>query len=271
MARRAARPRRIAACSSFVVGILAAPCLGPAATGNTGADSSAAAQPEQPSAVTDVVETIALVPASKATQERVGKALASVIKALPKPPLPYVPTDDGWVEQVASRAGTLEGPKLWIPLEAWAECIFEEPVGEGDDELTLEVRVAVNGSRYLSPGIGSEGTAPRAFEIQGALAMEQTLIGADAGSRMALPLSPEATAAAPTVLRIYFVDSKLETRLRKIAAAGKVLPHVDITQLTASDPASIRSIIVEYYGGKRDVEALARRVDTKALRKLLTP
>lgn len=240
--------------------------------------------------MSDLVETIALVPASKAAQERVGKTLASVIKALPKPPHPYVSPssisgEKDWVEHVASRVGTLEGSKLWIPLEAWAEQTYELletlaergdtlPSGWGDhvpgSDIPLEARIAINGSRGLSPGLGSEGAAPLLFD-KGALAIEQTLIGADGDSRVALPLSAEAAAAAPTLLRIYLVDPKLEATLRKSALTGSVLPRVDISQLAAEDQASVRSIIVEYYGGKRDVEALARRVDTKALRKLLTP
>jgi hypothetical protein len=222
--------------------------------------------------VTDDVMTIGLRTAPQGDQDRMMTTLKTARAAAPKPPAPYALATNGVEDKVGTKFGTLEGTTRVIPLVALAERIYEAPAAAGtppDQERTLEIRVAINGARDLSTGLGTVGATPHLFKMTDALAVEQSIIGADGGSRVAVPLDKEAAANALTLLRVYVTDPAMEERLRRIASVG-TLPTIDPSQLVSARSDSVRSIIVEFYGSKKDVESLARRVDVKSLRKLLT-
>jgi len=72
-----------------------------------------------------------------------------------------------------------------------------------------------------------------------------------------------------TLIRIYVVDPDLETHVRKLQKETGAFPGFGPAQVLADHPDEIRSIVISFYGPKSDVEAIARKVDIAALRKLL--
>ena len=72
-----------------------------------------------------------------------------------------------------------------------------------------------------------------------------------------------------TLLRIYVVDPDLETHVRKLQKETGAFPGFGPTQVLADHPDELRAIVISYYGPKNDVEAIARKIDVAALRRLL--
>jgi hypothetical protein len=139
----------------------------------------------------------------------------------------------------------------------------------------LEQRVYVNSEVRMPSGLASEGTAPRLFPIPGASVVEVTTVGIEdsetassMGGRIAMPVKPEQAASAITIIRVLLADPKTERIFRSAAAEGHRPEGLD---RAAKRPGAVQSLVIELYGGKRDVEALARRLPIPALRKLLDP
>jgi hypothetical protein len=161
------------------------------------------------------------------------------------------------------------------PGSASAERVFE-PRPSGDNvPPNLEQRVYVNSEVAMPSGLASEGTSPRLFSIPGASAVEVTTIGMEGseaasseGGRVAMPVTPEQGASAVTIIRVLLADPKSERIFRSATAVGQLPQSLE---RTVKRPGAVQSLVIELYGGKRDVEALARRLPVSALRRLLDP
>lgn len=225
-----------------------------------------------PEPVGDVVETVAALPATDAERGSVQRSLGEILKSLPAPESGFRLAPDGSSEEVGKIVLKLEGTKPWGPLDASAERIFERIDASDDEDRTLELRVSLNGTRGLSTGLATAGGAARLFPIEGALGLEQTLIGVDdaaAGSRVALPLGQEEADRTVALVRIYIVPKDLEERLRALAKGREELPAFDSGFTPSSRRTAVRALVIEIHGQKRDVEAYARRVPVSDLRRRL--
>ena len=225
-----------------------------------------------PEPARDTVETIAALPATDAERSTVERWLVRVLKSLPAPEKGFRLEPDGASEEIGRVVLKLEGKKPWGPLDASAERIFGRIDASDDEDRTLEVRVSVNGTRGLSTGLASAGGAPRAFPLEGAFALVQTLIGADdaaQGSRVALPMDEDQAARSVALLRIYIAPKELEVRLRSSAQGSEELPAFDPGFTPSSKRVSPRAMVVEIHGQRRDVESYAKRVPVGALRRQL--
>ena len=232
------------------------------------------AAPAQPP--TDVVETVATVPASDADRAAIRGALVAIVKSLPAPESGFRLAVDGATDEVGRVILKLEGSKPWGPLDASAERIYDRTDASDDEDRTLEVRVSVNGTKGLSTGLASVGGTPRPFAVAGAFALEQTLTGIDeggrtgeGGSRVALPLDEDQIERTVALLRIYIVPKSLEGRLHALASGSPEFPAFDPGFVPSSRRAVVRALVVEIHGQKRDVEAYARRVRANDLRRRL--
>jgi hypothetical protein len=169
-----------------------------------------------------------------------------------------------------------EAHATWLrPGAASAERVYE-PRKSGDNAPpNLEQRVYVNSEVAMPSGLASEGAAPRLFPIPGAAAVEVTTIGMEGseaasseGGRVAMPVAPGQAASAVTIIRVLLADPKTERIFRSATAVDHITQTVDRPVLRSG---AVQSLVIELYGGKRDVEALARRLPVSALRRLLDP
>jgi len=209
--------------------------------------------------------------ATKPDRDRMGAKLSSAEGALPKPSSTFRLESEGQERAVGSDFGVLDDPGRFNPIEAWVSRIYETRTASEDDDRTLEIRLGVNGEHEFSPGLASVGGEATIVPSKGALAVRQTIIGAEGGARVALPLSDEDARRAPTILRLYVVTPDLESRLRRVVEETGQFPRIDVTQITAARPDAVAMIVVEIVGERRDVDALAPKVGIAALRPLLTP
>jgi hypothetical protein len=209
--------------------------------------------------------------ATNADRDRVQAKLASAEKALPKPSSTFRLEAEGEERGVGKDFGALDEPGRFNPIEAWTSRVYETRTASEADERTLEVHLALNGEHGLSTGLASVGGEARIVPMKGALAIRQTIIGADEGSRVALPLSDEDSRRAPTLVRIYVVPPELESRLRRTVEETGQLPRLDATHVSAGRPDAATVIVVELLGEARDVDTLTPKVPVASLRKLLTP
>lgn len=217
--------------------------------------------------VGDDAPVVLKTPASKADRDRVRAQLAAAERALPKPSSSFRLAAEGEERGVGADAGKLDAPGSWSPIQAWTSRIYETRAGQ-KEERTIEVNLALNGERGLSSGLASVGGEVRIVPLKGALAVRQSIIGAEDGSRVALPV---ASGTGLTLVRIYVVPPALESRLRGTVEATEQLPVLDDTHVTAGRPDAIAAIIVEIRGEGRDVNALVPKVGVAALRQLLAP
>jgi hypothetical protein len=225
-------------------------------------------------APTDETVTYAALPATDAERASIQRSLASVVKSLPTPASGFRLAPDGSSEDVGRLVLELGGGKQpWGPVEAAAERIYDRTDASDDEDRTLEIRVSINGTKGLSTGLASVGGTPKPFDVAGAFALEQTLIGVDdaeggSGSRVALPVDESQAERTVALLRIYIVPKGLEDRLRAMAKGSNDLPIFDSSFVPSSKRAVPRSLVLEIHGQKRDVEAYARRVHAADLRRL---
>jgi hypothetical protein len=225
-------------------------------------------------APTDETVTYAALPATDAERASIQRSLASVLKSLPTPASGFRLAPDGSSEDVGRLVLELGGGKQpWGPVEAAAERIYDRTDASDDEDRTLEIRVSINGTKGLSTGLASVGGTPKPFDVAGAFALEQTLIGVDdaeggSGSRVALPVDESQAERTVALLRIYIVPKGLEDRLRAMAKGSNDLPTFDSSFVPSSKRAVPRSLVLEIHGQKRDVEAYARRVHAADLRRL---
>jgi hypothetical protein len=224
-----------------------------------------------PTPTQDDTPVVLRTKATKSDRDRMGAKLSSAERALPKPSSAFRLESEGEERAVGSDFGVLDDPGRFNPIEAWISRVYETRTASEADARTLEIRLGVNGEHEFSPGLASVGGEARIVPAKGALAVRQTIIGAEEGSRVALPLSDEDARRAPTILRLYVVAADLEARLRRVVEETGQFPRIDVTQVTAGRPDAVAMIVVEIVGERRDVDALAPNVGIAALRPLLTP
>ncbi|HET9253529.1 MAG TPA: hypothetical protein VFP58_15555 [Candidatus Eisenbacteria bacterium] len=220
--------------------------------------------------VGDDAPVVLRTPATQADRDRVRARLASAERALPKPSSTFRLAPEGEERRVGADAGKLDAPDGWNPIPAWLSRSYETRTAS-EDERTLEINLALNGERGLSTGLATVGGAVQILDRKGALFVRQSILGAEEGSRVAVPLSPEDSKRALTLVRAYVVPPDLESGLRKRVQQTEDLPRLGDGDVTSSRPDGIAAIIVEIRGERRDVDALAPRIDIAALRKLVAP
>jgi hypothetical protein len=212
-----------------------------------------------------------MTPATRETRDRLRAKLKKAERALPKPPSVFRLAPEGEERGVGTEVGKLDAPGSWNPVEAWLSRTYETRTASEEGDRSLEIHLALNGTRGISPGLASVGGEARIVPMKGALAVRQTTIGAEEGSRVALPVDPEEAGRALTLVRVYVAGPDLEARLRSVVERTGELPVIDVTHVTAQRPDSVALIVVEIRGERRDVDALVPRVGVPALRRILPP
>jgi hypothetical protein len=234
-------------------------------------------------------------PIPKAEREKLESTARAALTLLPEP-RGYTLIEKSTTSEASESAPWNQSRARWAaPGTARAERAYEarrdhpDQPGHGEDLPDLEQRVFLNSALEAPQGLASEGNTPRAFPLRGAAAVEVTLIGGDdetgdsgsepgrpaeggrdrdpgQGGRVRMPVTPEAAASAVTILRIVVSDPATERAFKAGAVSGAI-------RLPAPRPparaGAVRALVVELYGARRDVEALARRVRVAALRNLL--
>lgn len=219
----------------------------------------------------DDAPVVLRTPATKADRDRVRSHLTSAERSLPKPSSTFRLAPEGEERHVGNDAGKLDAPELWNPIQAWLTRAYETRTASDDEERTLEINLALNGERGLSTGLASVGGPVQILDRKGALVVRQSIIGAEEGSRVALPLSAEDQERALTLVRAYVVPPALESRLRQSVEQTEDLPRLGDPDVTARRPDAVATIVVEIRGERRDVEALLPKLNVSALRRLVTP
>jgi hypothetical protein len=146
-----------------------------------------------------------------------------------------------------------------------------------DAPPTFEVRIHVNEEAGMPQALTSVFDATRPFAVDGAVAVEVPTVGTDdavpapesgsEGGRIAMPMSPESVAQSITIVRILVAGHETERALRA-ALEGKAPERAARKPVDRAD--RVESVTVELYGGKRDVEGVARRVPIAKLRAVLS-
>jgi hypothetical protein len=210
--------------------------------------------------------------APAAERTRVLSAARRAIALLPMPR--GYSLDRGSVTSDADRSGAWDDARGgWsAPVSARAERVYDPAGGDAADAPPpFEERVFVNAEVALPTGLASEAGATRAFPVPGAAAALVTMAGTERakgarGGRMALPLPAGRAAVAPAILRVLLADPALERAYREAADSGRLARPARRLPARAG---TVETLVVELYGGRRDVEAMARRIPVAALRRLL--
>ena len=208
-----------------------------------------------------------------------ARVLSAARRAIALLPMPHgYSLDRASVTSEADRSGTWDDARGgWsAPLAARAERVYGPAGGDAADAPpSFEQRVFVNAEVALPTGLASEAGATRAFLVPGAAAALLTMAGTERaapagresrGGRLALPLPPGRAAVAPAILRVLIADAALERAYRDAADSGRLARPA---RRPPSRAGTVETLIVELYGGRRDVEAMARRIPVAALRRLL--
>lgn len=181
-------------------------------------------------------------------------------------------------ESVTSEAGREaewnESASRWeAPVAARAERVFEPSDADAPGAPPpFEQRVFVNDEVSLPAGLASVGGSPRPFAIRGAAAVLVTTAGVDDApaqeGRVALPVSPEQADNSLAILRAVVAGAPIEAAFERAIGSGliSVPPRKPLRSV-----GSVETVVVELYGGRRDVESVARRLPAAKLRALLTP
>ena len=214
--------------------------------------------------------------APAAERARVLSAARRAVALLPMPR--GYSLDRASVTSDADRSGTWDDTRGgWsAPVGARAERVYEPAGGDAADAPpSFEERVFVNAEVSLPTGLASEAGATRSYPVPGAAAALVTMAGTERaahagqesrGGRVALPLPPGRAAMAPAILRVVLADPALERAYREAADSGRLAPP---GRRPPARAGNVETLVVELYGGRRDVEAMARRIPVAALRRLL--
>ena len=228
----------------------------------------------------DIDSTIAWTQAAKESQDQVRRVLVKVLQGTPKPTTPYeLSADEAVSDDVGAKAGMVKGTQRWVPIAARADREYQV-VGDETDESSVEtsdevvsrvfeIQVALNGTLGLTTGLATKSDKPHIVELQGAMGVEQSAIPVVDSTKIDSGDTGRAPEQPMTLLRIYVVDPDLETQVRKLHKETGAFPGFGPTQVLADHPDELRAIVISYYGPKNDVEALARKIDVAALRRLL--
>lgn len=202
-----------------------------------------------------------------------ARVLVAVRRALALLPAPRGYQLDG--ESITSEAERTasyrdESGRWASAVAARAERAFEPPDPDRDDAPpALEQRVFANSEVALPTGLASETGMMRSYPLTGAAAVEALMAGYDEpseGGRVAMPAGPGQVQAAPTIVRVLIADPASERAFRAAAGSGQVAAR---PRQAPARAGAVQSLVVELYGGRRDVEAMARRIPVDALRRLL--
>jgi hypothetical protein len=209
-------------------------------------------------------------PFPTADRKALERVLRKAFEALPPPGKEFrLDTANGSKEIAFSTGAWAVATKA--PAEAKEVRVYEKHAGSGEDAetCTLEVRVYLNMERGLPDPLGSEGGELATFTHDGAPAARASLAGVGA-SRVALPLTAEEGAGALTVLRLHVGAEAVEGYLAEIAR-GRIPPRTPWDQTAAKSPSEVRTIVVEFYGPRAEVERLLTSTPVAPLRALLSP
>lgn len=203
--------------------------------------------------------------------DRLKKRLARVVLTVPRPELPYQLAEEGASENISAWAGLIKGTHLWAPIEALSSRDFQAlPTRqEEDDYRAMEVMVALNGVRGLSTGLAGKSEKPQLFELPGTVSVVQSTIAGVDSARAEQAPEERAPKEQITLLRVFIVDPDLEAKIRQNFKESGGFPAFGPTQVPAASSDMVRSIVVELFGPKSDVEVTARKIDVAAVRKLL--
>jgi len=211
----------------------------------------------------------ASTPIAAADKKALERTLARVFATLPRPAKGYRLDRANGSREIA-RATSAWALANEAPAEAAETRVYERTgAGESEESVVLEVRVYINQERSLPDPLGSEGGTPQTTTQDGMPCLRVSLAGVDAG-RVALPLTREDEGNALTVLRAYVGASAIEPYLVDVAR-GRTPAATPWDARKARRPSEVRTIVVEYYGPRADVERLLRATRSGPLRALLTP
>ena len=176
------------------------------------------------------------------------------------------------VTSEAARVADWDGTtSRWAaPVAARAERVYEPADGDAPGAAPLEQRVFVNDEVSLPTGLASVGGEPRPFAIRGAVAVLVTTAGVEdapaAEGRVALPVSRGA-ANSLAIVRAVVASAPVERSFEAATRSGAMSAPPRKPPRSAG---SVEAVVVELYGGRRDVETAARRLPAAKLRALLT-
>lgn len=157
-----------------------------------------------------------------------------------------------------------------LPLGARAVRVFEKPARPNeDDAVSIEVRVYLNRERFLPEPLGSEAGPPVLLTQDGAPGVRFGLAGVDVG-RVALPVDPTEAANSLTVARLFVGTASARSYLDQIAH-GLMPDRTPWDKAGVGRPTDVRTIVVEYYGPRAEVDRLLKATAIAPLRALLTP
>jgi hypothetical protein len=203
-----------------------------------------------------------------------ARVLVAVRRALALLPEPkgYELDAESVTSEAAASAAWKDGS--WAtPVAARAERSFAPPDPDQPNALpALEQRVFANSEVALPSGLASETGVLRLFSLKGAAAVEATLAGISvedtpsSGGRVAMPVTPGQASSALTIIRVLIADPASERAFRAAAASGAMAAR---PPRAPSRAGSVETLVIELYGGRQDVESLARRLPVASLRKVL--
>ncbi|HET9952199.1 MAG TPA: hypothetical protein VFS09_10435 [Candidatus Eisenbacteria bacterium] len=198
------------------------------------------------------------------------RTLKKAFEALPSPAKEFRLDAENGTSEVGFAA-TAWAVATKAPAEARGDRVYEGRVGSGEasEPVVLEVRIYVNMERALPEPLGSEGGVLETFTHDGLPGSRASLAGVDPG-RVALPLTAEETSNALTVLRLHVGAASIESYLAEVAQ-GRKPPRTPWDKTAAKSPSEVRTLVVEYYGPRAEVERLLKATTAAPLRALLTP
>ena len=225
--------------------------------------------------------SVTAVPANRLPSRPIPTSARAHLLDIAKRALALRPVPQGYALDRESVEATADEKALWTgtafvhPGTARADRALEPSLAGYPDGTppTLEQRVFVNTEVDMPTGLASEGGSPMAFDVSGAVAVEVTTIGAEGsesgagdGGRVALPLTSAQKTTAITIIRVLLANSKTEKLFRTAISEGAMPP---LDRPSTKNPGEIQTLVIELYGGKADVESLARHLPVSQLRKLL--
>jgi hypothetical protein len=223
---------------------------------------------------------VTAVPADRLPSRPLPAAARSHLLDTAKRALALVPAPSGYaldresVEAQAAEKAIWAGSAFGTPGTARADRAFDPKDETAGAPPTLEQRVFVNSEVTLPAGLASVGGSPKPFEVPGAVGVVVTTItdsedsesGSSEGGRVALPLTAAQKKTAITIVRVLLANSKTEKLFRTAISEGAMPVW---TSPAPKKPGEIQTLVIEIYGGKADVEAVAKGLPVPQLRKLL--
>jgi hypothetical protein len=226
--------------------------------------------------------SVTAVPANRLPSHPLPSSARAHLLDTAKRALAMLPVPSGYlldresVEAKADEKAIWTGSAFATPGTARADRALEPSLAGYPDGTppTLEQRVFVNTEVTLPAGLASVGGSPRPFNVPGAVGVLVTTItdtedsesGGSDGGRVALPLTAAQKRTAITIVRVLLANSKTENLFRSAIPQG-AMPAWQPP--APKKPGEIQTLVIEIYGGKADVEAVAHRLPVTDLRKLL--